>query len=272
MAPTCTSHPAVVGADGGSPRSSYDRLTLHLRPVLFVNIAPGSARRAPSLSSCVGAGSYLPSRLGRPPVRLPDGESAGEFNGSQLLRFRSSSRLSMTTTGQLSVQAWIRPETLRFRHVEGSGYVEWLGKGAPGSFEYALRMYSLGNAEHRDNRISGYAFNSAGGKGSGAYFEDPIATARWLMVAVEYDTRASARFPAGWVAIFKNGRLRQRVGLDQFAVTPHPSSAPFTIGSLDGRSFFEGAIAKVAVFDQLLSARTLTKQYQTMMGPALRRK
>jgi hypothetical protein len=40
--------------------------------------------------------------------------------------------------------------------------------------KYALRMYSLANAETPPNRISGYAFNPAGGLGSGAFFQDPV--------------------------------------------------------------------------------------------------
>src|SRR5262249_3477840 len=37
---------------------------------------------------------------------------------------------SIATTGELSVSAWIRPDTLNFSRWESTRYVHWLGKGA----------------------------------------------------------------------------------------------------------------------------------------------
>lgn len=38
-------------------------------------------------------------------------------------------------------EAWMRPDVLDFDSLEGSGYVYWMGKGAPGNHEYVARMY-----------------------------------------------------------------------------------------------------------------------------------
>ena len=69
-------------------------------------------------------------------------------------------------------------DTLQFSDEEGSGYVYTMGKGDPGAHEWYTRMYSEANAESRPNRISGYAFNPAGGLGAGSYFEDTVEDVR----------------------------------------------------------------------------------------------
>jgi hypothetical protein len=43
--------------------------------------------------------------------------------------------LSVTDTGALTVEAWIRPAVLQFPREQGSGYVYILGKGASGRQE-----------------------------------------------------------------------------------------------------------------------------------------
>ena len=69
---------------------------------------------------------------------------------------------SIATTGELSVAAWIRPDTLNFPRWEGTRYVHWLGKGDSGEQEWTFRMYNRDHtAENppRPNRISFYTFN-----------------------------------------------------------------------------------------------------------------
>ncbi len=253
---------------GGIPdvrMSRYDRLTLAMHPVLFISVEPGRGAHELTPKGCVGPARYRRAGVMRSTARLPDGELAGILSGSDSLTVRSSPLLSIDHTGGLTLEAWIRPATVSFSRTEGSGYVEWLGKGRPGQFEYALRIYSRGNSERRANRISGYAFNLAGGKGSGSYFQDPVRVGAWIMVTVEFDVRATPAEPAGWVEIFKDGVARQRTSLAQFHVVPRAGSAPFAIGSLDGDSFFQGSIAKVAVFDRILSGSAVRAQYGTMM-------
>jgi len=246
--------------------ASYDQTTLALDPVLYLGMRPGSATEEPDLSHHLPAGTYSPEGVNRASARLPNGQAATVFDGSSWLRLQSSPILSISHAGALTIEAWVNPATLRFARAESSGYVQWLGKGASSAYEYVLRMYSLGNSEGRDNRISGYAFNLSGGKGSGAYFQDHVHVGAWIMIAVEFDTTPSAGFPSGWVAIFKDGALRQMVGLDQFGVVPRPGSAPFTVGTVTGRSFFQGSIAKVAVFDRVLPTSDIVTQYHAMVG------
>jgi hypothetical protein len=190
-------------------------------------------------------------RGGLPWTRMPNGDRASVLNGTnQYLEVASHPRLSVPTTGALTIEAWIRPDTLQFPSQEGSGYVHWAGKGEPNMQEYVLRMYSFSNNESRPNRISAYAFNLSGGLGSGSYFQDPVAQGEWIHVAAVINTKAiSSTYPTGYVRIYKNGVLRDTTGLDQFGVVPGAGPAPLRIGTRDKRSYFKGAIGKFAIYD-----------------------
>src|SRR5581483_12350138 len=84
----------------------------------------------------------------------------------------------------LTVSAWIRPDVLTFPVEEQQGYVHWLGKGAPGNYEWVFRMYgadttALADTNHpekgtRAGRISFYVFDASGGLGIGSYFQDAL--------------------------------------------------------------------------------------------------
>jgi hypothetical protein len=246
---------------------AYNRQVLSLGPVLYLTMAHPLAGAEEDLSGHGHDGVYFPrDRLpGR--VRLPDGAAAAEFDGhGQYLQVRSAGVLSATHTGCLTVQAWIRPATLQFPQAQGSGYVYVLGKGSPGEQEYAMRMYSYVNSEHpaRPNRVSGYVFNPRGGKGSGAYFQDELTVGQWMMVTLVVDSRSTPAWPHGYVAMYKNGRERDQVSLSQYGVRPQAASAPLRIATRDLDSYFEGAVAKVAVYDYVLSAADIAGTYSAM--------
>src|SRR5260370_16996889 len=87
--------------------------------------------------------------------------------------------LSVGSTGQLSVSAWIRPDVLTFPVSQSTGYVHWMGKGEIGQHEWAFRMYNVDTSDipPRLNRISFYVFNFDGGQGIGSPFQDPLQAA-----------------------------------------------------------------------------------------------
>ena len=89
------------------------------------------------------------------------------FDGdSGYVEIPDSDDFSQPTRGALTVEAWIRPDTLAMPSAEATGYVHWLGKGEVGRHEWAARMYQAGNTEGRENRISFYCFNPGGGLGA----------------------------------------------------------------------------------------------------------
>ena len=101
------------------------------------------------------------------------------FDGIQTcIEIPDSPDFSLTTTGALTVSAWIRPSTLTFPKTDGKGvdltkaYVHWLGKGGAKQQEWVFRMYSLDNTVGRANRISFYVFNPDGHLGIGSHYQD----------------------------------------------------------------------------------------------------
>src|SRR6516164_288784 len=113
------------------------------------------------------------------------------FNGfNAYVEIPSIDDYSVSTTGELTVSAWMRPDTLDFPNVEANhDYIHWLGKGetsgAAGDQEWTFRMYNRhdpSDSPPRPNRISFYLFNPQGGLGVGSYVQVPIHRGRWIYV------------------------------------------------------------------------------------------
>ncbi len=129
---------------------------------------------------------------------MNSGNSYLHFDGFQsYIEIPDSPDFSLTTTGALTISAWIRPTTLIFPSTEGKGldltkaYVHWLGKGEAGQQEWVFRMYSLDNTDGRANRISFYVFNPEGHLGVGSYYQDPnnpIQVGVWIHVVGSADS------------------------------------------------------------------------------------
>ena len=121
-------------------QTSYDAVILSDRPVLFLNLGNSGERSFEVDEAGSGArGAYLPLGSKLSTVKMPNGDLAPEFDGAtQYLEVASSPRLSITTTGVLTIEAWIAPKTLQFGHEQGSGYVYWLGKGEPSQYMNTL--------------------------------------------------------------------------------------------------------------------------------------
>ncbi len=189
------------------------------------------------------------------PVPATDGLTAPVFDGqSGYVEIPDSIDYSQPTRGGLTVEAWLRPDSLSMPRVEASGYVHWLGKGGTHQQEWVARMYQAGNAEGRANRISFYAFNLAGGQGAGSYFQDPLTAGAWLHVV--------GRMDALTTSIFCGGDQRDTDALSGYSIVPAHGTAPVRIGTRDLQSFFQGAISRVAIYGAPLSAPTIRDHYQ----------
>lgn len=249
--------------------ANYDAMVLADHPVLFLDMSTPNRGQDIDLSGHHHDGTYYSDGTSIDTTEMPNGDYAAEFNGlGQYLEVPSSPALSVPTTGTLTIEAWIDPRTLEFPREEGTGYVNLLGKAVTDNDEYQIRMYSLTNNEtpSRPNRISGYAFNLSGGEGSGSYFQDPIIANQWIMVDVTISENRSVQYPFGYVSIYKNGNLRETVGLNQFNVTPQMGDAPLRVGTTNFDSFFEGAIGKVAIYNYAVPSYQLQALYAAMTG------
>jgi hypothetical protein len=265
----CATPPASVSPPSGVT-DAYDRQVLSFSPALYLTFAHPSSATEADLSGNSHAATYLPASNPPGQATLPNGDVAASFNGqSQYAQVPSSDALSITHTGCLTVEAWIRAATKQFPREEGTGYVYILGKGTTNQYEYATRMYSAVNTETpvRPNRISGYVWNLSGGLGSGAYFQDKGVVGVWIMVTMVVDAQKTSSWPNGYVALYKNGVLRGKVSLNQYDVKPQASSAPFCIGTRNLDSYFDGAIGKVAVYDSALPQSDIAATYNAMVSP-----
>ena len=259
--------------------SGYDTAVLADDPAAFWDM-DGAVTEA-DLTGGGETGSYVG---GTPaPAVLPNGELAADFNGSsQYMEAPSSPALSIPTTGQLSFEAWIRPDVLQWSAQSdplGSGYVNWLGKCsvyAP-SCEWEARMYSSVNAQGRCNRISAYALNLTPTYGAGADWQPTcglLQAGGWLYVVGEYQTQTTpaACNPAypGTISIWVNGiqwSPHYPYGcMSEYDITPQAAGSTLRIGAVQLNRFFPGAIGKVAIYDTLLDQAQITAHFAAMTG------
>jgi hypothetical protein len=245
--------------------SSYDSRALSDNPVFYLLLSGASAGAADRSGH-----GHTAQFVGSPPISsFPNGDSATVLDGAtQYLEVADSGELSVNNTGTLSIEAWLRPDALEFSHVEGSGYVHWLGKNTSGESEYSARMYSLTNSENRPSRISGYAFNLSGGLGAGSYIQDVVNTGEWIHYVLVINTiNTSSTYPTGYTKLYKNGVQRDQDSLSDYGIVPAHGTAPFRIGTASLDSFFQGAVAKVAVYSYELSPFTVRDHYQLIVPP-----
>ncbi|HEY4102329.1 MAG TPA: LamG-like jellyroll fold domain-containing protein [Polyangiaceae bacterium] len=279
-----TAGTSAGGAAGTGGGQTYDQLVLADGPVAYwdVNRAPVTEL---DLTGNGHDGTY--QGAGAPPrVELPNGDSAADFDGkAQYLSVPSSAAFSIPTTGNLSWEAWIRPDVLQFPNDSSSGYVDWMGKCEDygPTCEWEARMYDLTTQENpnRPNRISAYVFNPTAGLGSAADFQpaaNMIAASAWYHVVGEYTTQTqpadcmnTAMYP-GSIDIWVNGVKWNHAShgqtgcMSQYVVVPKANTSPLDIGTMAKDTFFQGAIAKVAIYNKLLSVAQINAHYAKMTG------
>lgn len=246
----------------GKKMFGYDYRVLSEAPVAFWNTAgtdltgrdhPGIVYNHPGITS------------------MPDGDGALVFNGTdQYVEVASRPDLSVPATGILTLDAWVRADMLTFERMTGSGYVHWMGKRENGQCEYVARMYGetpVGYDSGRVNRISGYAFNLAGDKGTGSYYQAaggwPVQAGEWIhytLIINTVDTNSTYR--TGYTKLYVQRRnaggvivsFEDKDALTDYAVIPRAGTAPLRIATEDFSSFFHGSIGKVALYNYELSA------------------
>jgi hypothetical protein len=264
---------AVTGMmlpDGATPSailSAYDESVLADSPSAYWALGNAGNGVEADLSGSGLDGSYSGSPLA---AVLPNGDPAADFDGAaQYFEAADADELSPATTGELTIEAWMRPDTLDFANDEGAGYVHWMGKGITGAHEYVSRMYSDPNTADRGNRISGYLFNASGGLGAGSYFQDPVVAGEWIhyVLVINYNAQ-STDYPHGYTKIYRDGVLRDQddLNISGTVIVPERGNAPFRVGTRDFGSYFEGAVGKVAIFDSELSASDIADHYSAMTG------
>ena len=259
----------------GKKMFGYDYLVLSHNPVAFWNTAGAD----------LSANGHQGTIFNNPGITaLPNGEGSWVFNGAtQYVQVASNNRLSVPATGILTLEAWIRPDVLTFETMDESNYVHWMGKRENGQCEYACRMYretTVGHDSGRTNRISGYAFNLAGDKGAGSYYQAAagwrVQAGEWIHYVLTINTvDISASYPTGYTSLYvhrKNSSgaivtFQDKDALAGYSVIPQAGAAPFRIGTVDLGSFFHGSIGKPAVYDYELNTATALEHAEKIFNP-----
>ena len=269
------------GAGSAGTATTYDDVVLADGPVAY--LAMTETATEPDLTGNGHTGSY---QGGAPEAAsLPNGDRAATFDGeSQYLSIESQADLSIPTTGNLSWEAWIRPDTLEFPN-HSNGYVDWLGKCAEysPSCEWQGRLYNATNDQDRCNRFSAYAFNPGAGLGSGAYWQTSCGTIEagsWYHVVGAYTLDAqpdgcpNIEMYPGSIEIWVNGvKWNQSTHGDtgcmsQYEVVPVANDSPLNVGTMAEDSWFQGAIGKLAIYDRVLTDAEIASHFQAMTGRA----
>ena len=278
---TSTSTPtSTIPSPVSASTHGYDAAVLGDNPVMYLAMNSASSGKEADLSGHNNSGIYKGGTPASTP--LPDGETVADFNGSsEYLTVPSNASLSIPTTGKLTWEAWIRPDTFQFLNASGDGYVDWMGKCANYSptCEWEARLYDTSNPQDRPDRLSAYVFNPSAGLGSGADWQPQaglLQAGQWLHVVAEYDMSAtpsgcSSSYP-GTINIWVNG-IKQNFAahaptgcMSQYKIAPKAGSSPLIIGTMAFDTWFKGAVGKVAVYDRLLSQTEIDDHFTAMTG------
>jgi len=195
-----------------------------------------------------------------------------------------SPAFSIQSSGQgLTVEVWMRPDTLMFQGEEGKNYIHWLGKGqrARGpkeeeKMEWGFRFYSKSDLK-RPNRISAYAWNPQGGLGAGDYCSgDLVKEGVWLHLVACFEPYACSCVNKSGVQLFVNGEHVQGppssgtlyFNEGYWSVLPRCRTAPLRIGtrSATANSFLAGGIDEVAIYPCVLTPEKIKRHYDLGMG------
>jgi hypothetical protein len=210
-----------------------------------------------------------------------------EFNGhNAYVEIPSHDDYSVSTTGELTIAVWLRPETLNFPAVEkDKDYIHWLGKGegsgAEENQEWTFRMYNhddLLETPPRTNRISFYLFNPPGRKGVGSFVQVPISIRQWMHIVSVVDSSRTYiykdgqyircdtyRGPAqGSCEIHYQDPPNQNL---QLVINPEAGPAPLRFGTKDRGSFFEGGLTRVRIWNRVLPACEIAMLYSADVLP-----
>lgn len=259
--------------------SRYQEVVLSRRPVAYWRLGDSAGQPAVDVTGNGHHGTYHGApTFGQPGAIQGDPDTAVRFNGTDYIEIPDSPDFSQPTSPDqgLSVEAWMRPDSLAFPGQSSAGstqnpYVYWLGKGEPQQYEWGLRFYSSEpsqDAAARPNRCSAYIWNAIGKEGAGAFVQEVVVPGEWIHIVACYEPGDKNTCPPKGVLLYKNGVWKDgptRIGTlycnPCFAVLPAHGPAPVRLGTRDLRSFFVGALDEVAVYPRVLTPDEILENY-----------
>ena len=251
-----------------SETSAYAAAVLAKQPVGYWRLGESSG---PTVADSSGHGHdgvvHATARLGERGALVSDADAAIKLDGKRsYIEIPDDPAFSQPTSGQgLSVEVWMRPDTLTFKGQTSEHYVHWLGKGEPGGYEWTFRFYSKNSK--RPNRISAYMFSPDGGLGAGAFVEEPLAVGEWMHLVACFDPGDASSPGHPGAHLYKNGRAvadssGARYNTRLWQIAPAHTAAPVRLGTRDLGSFLQGALDEVAIYPRVLSVDEVAANYR----------
>ncbi|HVS36325.1 MAG TPA: LamG domain-containing protein [Gemmataceae bacterium] len=246
-------------------QSAYREQVLSLKPAGYWRLDEKKGPKADDASGHGRDGEYKGSpKFSEDGALHGDPDHAVGLNGESYIEVPSSADFSIGADG-LTVEAWVRPDRLNFPCAPHESYIHWLGKGEAGHYEWGFRFYKKDS--NRPNRISAYAWNPEGSKGSGAYFEEAVEPGQWIHVVAVFQPPGD---DAG-VLIYRDGELKKGPPdaptlYRSYDVTPTAGPAPLRLGTRDLDSFLRGGLDEIAIYPRCLTAEEIRKNYRIATG------
>ena len=255
----------------------YHARVLAKHPVAYWRLEERSGPTASDLTGHGHDGTYQGSVAFRQrgAIRSEPDAAIGLNGVDAFVSVLDSSAFSQPTSSRgLTVEAWMRPDTLTFEGQTDQHYVHWLGKGEEGAFEWGFRFYS--ETSPRPNRVSAYVWNPTSpesgqpNEGAGAYFQGAVQRGAWIHVVACFDP-GDASTPGAGVSIYKNGVLQGSPATSPGAlyatydIHPKHGAAPVRLGTRDQGSYLQGGLDEVAIYPRVLSAAEVRDNF---MGAA----
>jgi hypothetical protein len=248
----------------------YAEAVLASHPVAYWRLGErkGSQRAADS-SGNNHSGAYRGEpHLGQPGAIADDENTAVGLDGpasKSFVEIPNSKMFSIASSGEgLTIEVWVRPDVLDFPGENpdpGNAYIYWLGKGAAGKQEWALRFYN--HSAIRSNRISAYVWSPKGGQGAGAYFENKLTAKQWMYVVATYDDPKARN---ARVQIYKNGvpseHNSSRGALyKSYDIHAQHGDAPLRLGTDSLLGFLTGGLDEVAIYPRALKPEEIASHW-----------
>ncbi|MDO8578463.1 MAG: hypothetical protein Q7R50_04715, partial [Dehalococcoidales bacterium] len=186
---------------------------------------------------------------------------AQSFNGNNnYISVPDANAFSVTTTGQLTVSAWMSPSVVN-QPTSTGGYTRWLGKSASGGHEWQFVYYDQSYSS-RSQWISFYNYSASGGLGAGDYSTGNFPANSWVYVTGTSVSQGSA---SGNEWVYRNAAVHSGNpdSWQSYGLTYTNGSTPVTIGTgwLGSGNFFAGRIGEVRVSNVSRSTAWIAASY-----------
>lgn len=183
------------------------------------------------------------------------------FNGSNnYINVPDADPFSVTTTGQLTVSAWMSPSVVN-QPTSTGGYTRWLGKSTSGGHEWQFVYYDQSYSS-RSQWVSFYNYSASGGLGAGDYSKSNFPADSWTYIT---GTSTSTSSTNGIEYVYRNAAVHSgnADSWQAYGMTYTNGSTPVTIGTgwLGSGNWWSGRIGEIRISNVSRSTAWIAASY-----------